>query len=86
MEEIKGLRCQMACNLLWTVQGVNYAKGTREMTEFDKLKEIIESCNGDIAKFEGGNKAAGTRIRKAMQDIKNQAQEVRKAVLQKREE
>lgn len=56
------------------------------MTEFDKLKEIVESCGFDIAKFEGGNKVAGTRVRKAMQDIKNQAQEVRKAVLQKREE
>ncbi len=56
------------------------------MKEFDKLKEIVENCSGDIAKFEGDNKAAGTRVRKAMQDIKNQAQEVRKAVLKKRED
>ncbi len=56
------------------------------MTEYTKLREIVEACAGDIEKFESGNKAAGTRIRKAMQDIKNQAQEVRKAVLQKREE
>jgi hypothetical protein len=58
----------------------------REMNEFDKLKEIIEGCANDIAKFDGGNKAAGTRIRKAMQDLKKQAQEVRKAVLDKRED
>ena len=55
------------------------------MIEFDKLKEIVESCAGDITKFKNGNKAAGTRVRKSMQDIKNQAQEVRKAVLQKQE-
>ena len=35
----------------------------------------------DMAKCEGGNKAAGTRVRKAMQDIKAAAQEVRKDVL-----
>lgn len=54
------------------------------MDEYTKLKEIVEECAADIAKFEGGNKAAGTRIRKAMQEIKHQAQEVRKAVLDKR--
>ena len=57
-----------------------------EMTEYDKLKEIVENCSGDIAKFKGGNKAAGTRVRKAMQDVKSQAQAVRQAVLKKREE
>jgi hypothetical protein len=33
----------------------------------------------------GGNKAAGTRVRKSMQDIKNSAQEVRKKVLEIRD-
>lgn len=56
------------------------------MDEYIKLKEIVEECAADIMKFEAGNKAAGTRIRKAMQAVKNQAQEVRKAVLNKREE
>jgi len=55
------------------------------MTEFDELKKVIENCTEDIAKFEGGNKAAGTRVRKAMQDIKAQAQVVRQVVLKKRE-
>jgi len=55
------------------------------MKEYDKLKEVIESCSADVDKFNSGNKSAGTRIRKAMQEIKNQAQEVRKAVLEKRE-
>lgn len=56
------------------------------MKEFEKLKEIVENCHEDIVKFYGGNKAAGTRVRKAMQDVKNQAQAVRQAVLKKRGE
>lgn len=56
------------------------------MTEFEKLKEIIEECTGNVAKFESGNKAAGTRLRKAMQEIKTQAQVVRQAVLKGRED
>ena len=32
----------------------------------------------DVAKAEGGNKAAGTRVRKKMQEIKAAAQDVRK--------
>lgn len=55
------------------------------MQEYAKLKEILEDCANDIEKFESGNKAAGTRIRKSMQEVKSQAQEVRKAVLKKRE-
>lgn len=54
------------------------------MDEYTKLKEIIEDCAADIVKFEGGNKAAGTRVRKVMQEVKHQAQEVRQAVLNKR--
>ena len=52
------------------------------MQEYDKLKAIVEACASDVEKFESGNKAAGTRIRKAMQEIKNQAQDVRKKVLE----
>jgi hypothetical protein len=51
------------------------------MVEYEKLRELVNDCETDLKKFEGGNKAAGTRIRKAMQEIKNQAQEVRKAVM-----
>ncbi len=54
------------------------------MQEFEKLRELAEACAGDIDKFKSGNKAAGTRIRKAMQEIKAQAQLVRKAVLGKK--
>ncbi len=56
------------------------------MEEFDKLKRLLESVTDDVFKAEGGNKAAGTRVRKIMQDIKNAAQEVREKVLSLRAE
>ena len=37
-------------------------------------------------KAKGGNKAAGTRVRKTMQDIKNLAQDIRKEMLENRDE
>lgn len=52
--------------------------------EYDKLKQLVASAEEDILKAEGGNKAAGTRIRKVMQDIKNAAQDLRKKVLETR--
>ncbi len=54
------------------------------MEEYLKLKQLIEEIADDVYKAQGGNKAAGTRVRKAMQDIKNTAQEVRKKVLELR--
>lgn len=58
--------------------------GDTLMQAYDQLRQLVESCAEDIAKAEGGNKAAGTRVRKAMQDIKNAAQDLRKAILEVR--
>jgi hypothetical protein len=55
------------------------------MQEFDTLKKLILEAEEDVAKATGGNKAAGTRVRKKMQDIKSAAQEVRKKILEERE-
>jgi len=55
------------------------------MEEYEKLKKLVDEVGEDIFKALGGNKAAGTRVRKAMQDIKNTAQEVRKRILDIRE-
>ncbi|MCA9294014.1 MAG: hypothetical protein KDA20_09395 [Phycisphaerales bacterium] len=55
------------------------------MEEFESLKQLIVEIEEDIRKAEGGNKAAGTRVRKQMQDIKNMAQAVRQKVLELRE-
>ena len=53
---------------------------------YEELIRLIEDARDDVMKAEGGNKAAGTRVRKAMQDIKNQAQNVRKVVLDVRDQ
>lgn len=56
------------------------------MEEYDRLKELVESAAEDVDKAQGGNKAAGTRVRKTMQDIKEIAQVVRKKILEVRAE
>ena len=44
----------------------------------NEMSEILVNLQDDVAKFEEkGNKAAGTRIRKAMQSMKSLAQDVR---------
>jgi len=45
---------------------------------FEKIEKLIENAKIDMTKFvEKGNSAAGTRVRKFMQELKNLAQEVR---------
>jgi len=56
------------------------------MEEYERLKELVEAASDDVAKASGGNKAAGTRVRKAMQEIKETAQSVRKKILEVRSE
>ncbi len=55
------------------------------MQEYETLKQLILEIEEDVAKAEGGNKAAGTRVRKKMQEIKAAAQELRKKILESRE-
>ncbi|MCO4291548.1 histone H1 [Solitalea sp. MAHUQ-68] len=51
------------------------------MEKFKQLKDLIAAAEEDAAKFyEKSNGAAGTRLRKAMMDIKNAAQEIRNQV------
>ena len=47
------------------------------MKSVDKIQEVLDEVQADVNKFENGNKSAGTRVRKAMQEIKTLAQEVR---------
>jgi hypothetical protein len=55
------------------------------MTEYDTLKRLVAEAEEDVAKAVGGNKAAGTRVRKKMQEIKSAAQDVRKKILEGRD-
>ncbi|MCH7993156.1 MAG: histone H1 [Planctomycetes bacterium] len=56
------------------------------MEEYERLKELVEDAADDVRKATGGNKAAGTRVRKAMQQVKDAAQTVRKKILEVRAE
>ena len=53
------------------------------METLNKIKEITENLSIDTTKFfDTGNKSAGTRARKAAQQIKNLCTELRKEILQ----
>ena len=52
---------------------------------YDNLCTAIEAVRPDVEKAEKGNKAATARVRKAMQEIKNMAQEIRKGMLELRD-
>lgn len=52
------------------------------MQEYEDLKALVAECEADINKAQGGNKAAGTRVRKQMQDIKKACQAVRNRILE----
>lgn len=48
------------------------------MDKHRQLNELVASLAGDFEAFyQGSNKAAGTRVRKGMQELKNMAQEIR---------
>lgn len=54
------------------------------METLAQIQEVLNAVQADATKFfENGNKAAGTRVRKAMQEIKNLAQVVRTEVSDK---
>ena len=44
---------------------------------FDELQNVINDCQTDVTKFVEGNNSAGTRVRKAMQEVKRLAQDIR---------
>jgi len=47
------------------------------MEKFEKVKQLISDIETDAGKFfNAGNNAAGTRVRKAMQDLKVLATEI----------
>ena len=52
------------------------------MQAYEDLKTLVAEIEADVNKAEGGNKAAGTRVRKQMQDIKKAAQNVRNCILE----
>lgn len=48
------------------------------MSRYDELKNLLDQLEPDMNKFyEKGNKAAGTRARKTLQNMKKRAQKIR---------
>lgn len=57
------------------------------MSRFSELKDLVMSLEGDFEKFyDKQNQAAGTRVRKGMQDLKVLAQDIRSEVQNKKNE
>ncbi|MBM3426829.1 MAG: histone H1 [Bacteroidetes bacterium] len=55
------------------------------MSKFSEVKNLVMSLEADFEKFyDKGNQAAGTRVRKGMQDLKNLAQAIRTEVQAKK--
>jgi predicted nucleic acid-binding Zn-ribbon protein len=52
------------------------------MQEYEDLKTIIADLEDDMNKTERGSKAAGTRVRKQMQEIKKVATSIRSKILE----
>lgn len=48
---------------------------------FNDIKQKVAEIEADVNKFYGGNNAAGSRVRKAMQELKSLATDLRKDVL-----
>ncbi|SDP97208.1 Histone H1-like protein Hc1 [Mucilaginibacter sp. OK268] len=55
------------------------------MEKFKSVKDLVASVGSDVVSFyEKGNKAAGTRLRNAMQQLKVIATDIRKEVTEKK--
>ena len=51
------------------------------MERFNELVEMVQSFEKDFEKFyTKGNKSAGTRVRKHMNDLKRKAQDIRNEI------
>jgi hypothetical protein len=57
------------------------------MELYEQLTKLVSELNEDVTKFyDKKNKAAGTRVRKTCQDIKNLCQDIRVDVSSKKTE
>src|SRR6185436_18197497 len=64
---------------------ISHKEGQPMSQNYDRLVSVVQATREDVEKAEAGNKAATSRVRKAMQDIKNIAQDIRKEMLEVRD-
>ena len=48
------------------------------------LKQLLTDLESDATKTDSGTNAAGTRVRKTLQEVVNESKEIRKAVIEAR--
>lgn len=66
------------CLLQYFIPSLGYQHYLEVMNKFQHLRDFVLSLEDDFTKFYAkGNKAAGTRIRKGMQDLKAMSQDIR---------
>lgn len=53
-----------------------------DMNNYDELARLVTEARGQYVDFCNGKKVAATRARKALQEIRNIAQEARKQILE----
>ena len=51
------------------------------MEAYEQLRRLLDNCVEDVQKAAGGNKAAGTRVRKVMQEVRETAKQLRSDIL-----
>ena len=57
------------------------------MSRVDDIKGLVDSVSAEMEKFyDKGNKAAGTRARRGLQDLKKLAQDIRLEIQSKKNE
>lgn len=61
-------------------QKITKIKKLETMEKFEKLKKLLEDASSDVTKTAGGNKAAGIRVRKMLQELIGEAKEYRKEI------
>lgn len=60
-------------------------KSEVKMKEYNQLKQLVADLEPDFVKFyDGGNKSAGTRLRKGLFEIRNLCQDIRKDIQEKK--
>ena len=50
------------------------------------LKDLINNMDMEVIKAEKGNTAAGTRVRKGLQEVRNMAKELREVIIESQKE
>ena len=50
------------------------------MQKYETLKSLVANMETDVQKFYNGDNAAGTRVRKHLQDVKKACQDMRNEV------